>query len=285
MGKPRIFTTIPVRSLCDQRLTALNFRSLGVIALHDGMSKVKGSGGGCYARHATLAERIGTDVTNFSKSLSQLIKWGYVVREPQLMDKRRFTLRVIYGAEDSCSDDQPLPPQSLRASPEIVGEEAAFQQEIVGEAEAKNGGFSRRNDAHYISLNEELDFDESREINSPKGPRFAQHSDDVLDSIFASGRFSSERTAKRKDPAEAGCGEWALKRHLPSNLSKLPLGAQVAKIEAAFNAIGRDADRMASDERSMFAELLYNISDEYSGGELDAVAQQANRLWEEMAVY
>jgi DNA-binding MarR family transcriptional regulator len=286
MASKRIFTTMPVRALGDQRFTALTFRSLGVIALHDGMSKVKGSGGGCYARHATLAERIGTDVTNFSKSLSLLIKWGYVAREPQLMDKRRFTLRVIYSDEDSWQPDQPSPPQELRDPSEIVGEEGHPEAEIVGEAEGKNGSFSRENDAHYISLNEELDFDESREINSPKGPRFAQHSDnDVLDSIFASGRFSSERPPKKKDPAEAGCGEWALKPHLPSNLSKLPLGAQVSRIEAAFDAIGRDADRMARDERSMFAELLYNIGDEYSGGELDAVAQQANRLWEEMAPY
>ncbi|WP_230291026.1 hypothetical protein [Croceicoccus sp. Ery5] len=250
------------------------------------MSGLKGKGGGCYAKRETLAADVGTDVTRFSKCLSNLISWGYVAREPQLIDKRRFTLRVVYGGEQG---DQPATQsgdQLATYRAEIGGESAPDDPEIGDHANAKNGGFSKENDRHYSSLREELDFDKSNELNSPKGPGLHfSDDDDVLDSIFSSGRFHSERSARGKDTAKAVATEWALGPYLPSNLSKLPLGAQVSKIEAAFNAIGRNADLMAENERSMFSELLYNISDEYGGGDLDAVAQQAIHLWEEMAVF
>jgi hypothetical protein len=145
MGKPRVFTTLPARAIGDTRPTALDLRCLAVIALHDGMSKVKGSGGGCYARHSTLAVLARTDTSNFSKALSRLIAWGYVAREPQLMDKRKFTLRVIYGDDDSWRVHQQSPA-------EIVGEAGTNAAEIVGEGDAENGGFSKENGEHYISL-------------------------------------------------------------------------------------------------------------------------------------
>ena len=101
MGTPRIFTTAPSRLIADNELTALEMRVLLVVALHDGMSGVKGKGGGCYARHSNLAKLCRTDTTRFSKAVSRLIRLGYLVREPQLMDKRRFTLRVVYDEDDS----------------------------------------------------------------------------------------------------------------------------------------------------------------------------------------
>jgi hypothetical protein len=241
-----------------------------VIALHDGMSKPKGAGAGCYARHATLAKLVGTDVSNFSKSLSRLVSWGYVAREPQLMDKRKFTLRVIYGDDDSWRADQQSPA-------EIVGEEALSVPEVVGEAEGRNGSFSRENGRHYISLKEELDSVETGKLNSSEEAQNGFCVDGVPASIFARQR--------KEDPAEAGLGRsWSLAARLPKNFGRLPAGAQVSKIEEAFEAIGRDPDRMDSRERETFTTFLYDTWDAHAG-ENSAIAGQAQRLYEEMAAY
>ena len=107
MAKPREFTTVPARAIADTRLTALDLRALMAIAIHDGMSTVKGAGPGCYAKLSTLAELARTDISNLSKALSRLIKFGYVIREPQQNDKRRNTHRVIYGdCHRSCNSPQ-----------------------------------------------------------------------------------------------------------------------------------------------------------------------------------
>jgi hypothetical protein len=253
MGKPRVFTTLPAAMIGDPRPTALDIRCAAAIALHDGMSTLKGKGAGCYARHSTLAAEAKTDVTNFSKSLSRLIAWGYVLREPQLMDKRRFTLRIAY----------PDPA-------EIVGEEAP---QIVGEAEAANGGFSRETDRHYSSLKEELHSVETEKLNSSEEA-------DICMSASSFGIDLKAQEAEERDSAEAGLGSnWSFAASLPPNWANLPAGAQVAKVEDAFANIGRDPERIASREREAFATWLSDTAeacwDEPHG-------QQAQRLFEEI---
>lgn len=266
---PRFFTTLPARTIADTRPTALDLRCLAVIALHDGMSKVSGKGGGCYAKHSTLASEVGTDVSNFSKSLSRLLSWGYVAREPQLFDKRRFTLRVIYDHDDTWRTDQPSPP-------EIVGEAAPAEPEIVGDAESGNGGVLPRIDRHYISLNEELHSDKSEELNSPKGRQLencAQPDRTAKD-------FGIDLKAER-DTAKAGLGKGlSLRPHLPHNILDLDPVAQLAKFEKAFGMIGRDADALTPTERESWATWLYGLSDDFHD---DPIGQQAQRLYEEVA--
>jgi len=278
MGKPRLFSTAAVSAMRDTELTGLDWRVYLWVSLHDGMSLLKGKGMGCIASNKTLFAEVGCDYTAGCRSLSKLEKAGHLVRE-KLGRATRY--RVAFPD-----------PDNLQAGNISDRAKACRPASDEGAIACRDNFEARRNlpktASDYILQSSIKNSSEEGIKDSTKVAHLSgahPSDDDVLDSIFASGRFSSERSPKRKDPAEAGCGEWALKPHLPSNLSKLPLGAQVSRIEAAFNAIGRDADRMASDERSMFAELLYNIGDEYSGGELDAVAQQANRLWEEMAVY
>jgi len=62
----RFFTTLPIEALGDRDLTALDLRCLGAIASYDGMSMVKGKGGGCFAKQAKVAALANTDATNFS---------------------------------------------------------------------------------------------------------------------------------------------------------------------------------------------------------------------------
>lgn len=268
MAKPRAFTTLPVAMIADMELTALDLRVAAVIALHDGMSAVKGKGGGCYAKNQTLADLVRTDPTNFSKSLSRLIGKGYVTREPQLMDKRRFTLRVQYPADDSWRVDQPSGERVDAHTGEIVGEPAKPEPEIVGDADSKNGGFSRQTARHYISLKEELDSVETGELNSTKwrSPVLLQAAD------------------KRETP-EGGSGRVSIWAHLPANIERLNLGAQVAKIETAFNAIGRDADRIEQGERERLNSWLYDIFETCAGTDQEATSQQANRLLDEIGIY
>lgn len=277
MAKKRIFSTAAVSAMQDTELTGQDLRIYLWTSLHDGMSLLKGKGMGCIASNKTLFAEVGCDYTSGCRSLSKLVERGHLIRDKH---GRATRYRVVFPDADSLQDGN--------LSTDAKGCRTASDAAAIA---CRDNFETRRNqpktDGDYILQSSRINSSEEGIKNSTEVAHFssAHHSDDdIFDSIFASGKFTSERQ-KGKDPAKAGAAEWALKPHLPSNLSKLPLGAQVSKIEAAFNAIGRDADLMAYDERSMFAELLYNIGDEYSGGELDAVAQQANRLWEEMAVF
>lgn len=196
--------TLPARVIGDTSLTALDLRCLAVIAMHDGMSAVSGKGGGCYARNQTLAALARTDATNFSKSLSRLIRAGYVTREPQLMDKRRFTLRVQYPKDNSWRDDQQSPQSHDPETGEIVGEPANPEPEIVGDGAGENGSFSKENATDYISLNEELHFDESKELHSLKGradaARCSAEWKDEFDRLNDGAKVASFERAYRSNP-------------------------------------------------------------------------------------
>jgi hypothetical protein len=258
---PRIFTTLPRAAISDTGLTALDLRVLAVIALHDGMSAISGKGGGCYAKNLTLAALVRTDPTNFSKSLSRLIRIGYVTREPQLMDKRRFTLRVQYPADDCWRTDQQFPPQYDGETGEIVGEAINPPPEIVGEADSENDRFSKESDRHYISLKEELDSVETEKIHSLKG----RHSG-----------------FPKTDAPKGGLPRVSLKPHLPTGFEGLASTAQVPAIERAFKAIGSDPQIIERGERDEISALLFTISEAFAG---EPTGQQAGRLWGEIAPF
>lgn len=283
MGKPRTFTTLPVAMIADTDLTALDLRVAAAIALHDGMSAVKGKGAGCYAKNVTLAALARTDPTNFSKCLSRLIGKGYVTREPQLMDKRRFTLRVQYPADDSWRVDQPSSEIVDAETGEIVGEPTKPTPEIVGEADSQNGGFSRGTDRHYISLKEELDSVETGKLNSLETAHLCDASFPPEDDKPV---WRTQDAIKQgRDAAKAVAIEWALDAHLPRDLEALPLGAQVSKLDRAFTAIGRDPNALHDQERAKYTNMLTDIFETCMGGVHDATAQQALRLSEDMAIY
>ena len=161
--KVRAFYCPPTEALHDTSLTALDHRILGVICLHDGMSRMKGNGAGCYASYKTLAAIIGTDITNFSKGISKLLGAGYISREPQKLDKRRFTLRVEYRAN--------IVGEMTNNPTEIVGEANNQTAKVVGEVDFETRSNPDNSDAYYISLKEELDSVETGEIDSVETAR------------------------------------------------------------------------------------------------------------------
>lgn len=164
--KVRAFYCPPTEALSDMSLTALDHRILGAICLHDGMSRLKGNGAGCYASYKTLAAFVGTDITNFSKGVSKLVGAGYISREPQKMDKRRYTLRVEYRAN--------LVGETTNNTNEIVGETDNLIPKVVGEDNFETRRNPDNSDAYYISLKEELDSVETGEINSDESARLAR---------------------------------------------------------------------------------------------------------------
>jgi len=135
---------VPVRIFADPRPSALDFRILACVSMHDGMSLKKGSGRGCYASFKLLTSEVGCDTSNLSKSLKRLVEWGYLAKEAQA-DRRCSTYRVIFAEPgESWRNDQ----QSL------VGETANDRPEIVGRGESGNGGNPPQTEQHYSSLKE-----------------------------------------------------------------------------------------------------------------------------------
>lgn len=273
MGQPRQFTTLPVRAIADARLTALELRCLGVIALHDGMSTVKGSGPGCYAKSMTLAALARTDITRFSRSVSRLIKLGYLLKEAQEQDRRRFTLRIIYGDDNSWRVGQLSPEgetgeivdELVNESPEMVDEAANYQAEIVDRDDSGNGSFPPVSGPHYISLNEELDFVETKELNSVET---AQRED--FTQRGGEGKTSGNVVCITAARDRSGCpgDEVDEAQRLKPSWPKLPavsIDGALIQFERAFAAIGRNPYHMEAGERERYRKWLYAMNDCYAG--------------------
>ncbi len=286
VGKPRLFTTVPTRAISDTALTALDLRCLMVISLHDGMSAVRGNGGGCYAKSATLADLARTDISNFSKSVSRLLKLGYVTREAQQNDKRRFTLRVIFAEEDAWRTDQQsddmgsgeLVGETTKQPSDLVGNPAKCTSEIVGEGDLENGRIPGKTDPHYILQSRELDFDESKEIDSAEAAQraFSAPRRVKLNSI------SDPGPAAEKDPTKVELGRRkmvSIAALLPTRFEALPTPAQLASFERAFAGIGRDPEAIEPSERKLYESLLFTIADAFSG---EREGYQAQRLMAEL---
>ena len=272
-GKKREFTTVPARAIGDVRLTALELRCLMVISLHDGMSLQRGTGAGCYARYSTLAELVQTDITNFSKAVSRLLSFGYVVRDKQATDKRRYTLRVVPDPMFEKVGD------TANYIDKQVGGQTNHSAEIVGERSLENDAIPPKPSPEYISLNEEIDFDESREIDSLERAQLADREmrrDDVPSAIQALVK------SVRKDTAEAGLseeGRASIKAHLPPSWEGLSTEAQLSHFERAFKKVGCSAGNLPRAERQELEAWLFSVSDISAG---EPVGYRAERLLIEM---
>jgi len=279
--KPRTFTTMPANAMADTRLSALQLRVLMAIAIHDGRSLALGKGAGCFARSSLMAAMVRTDITNFSKAVNVLMKLGYVVQERQLKDRRRFTLRVVEPVDDSWRDDQLSPAQELGESTndqrEMVGEPAKFPAEIVGDDDHENGSISKEAAAQKTSQREEIDFDESNELNSPKGrisPEGEKRHDDFSDQI-------SEIFGLEKNGAEAPAIRVSISRELGVTgraFTCKSADAQLSIFERAFDRIGRDASRLHPEERRLWGNWLLETSGAFYG---EAAGHRADRILDE----
>ena len=99
-GDRKVFAPIPARALRDQRLSGLQLRLLGAIAMFDRMGR---NGQGCWAGNERLAEFAGCAYTSVSTELGRLREYGYVTTERHATNQRRLVHRVVYNAEDARS--------------------------------------------------------------------------------------------------------------------------------------------------------------------------------------
>jgi DNA-binding MarR family transcriptional regulator len=215
MGKARAFYTVPTRAMRDERLSAVDHRTLGCVSIHDGMSQVKGKGAGCYASNQTLAAKVGCDYTTLSKSLSRLQEWGYIIKERQVDDRRMTTYRVNFAGDDSWQDGQSIVGKTANRSEEVVGLDASDRPEVVGEQFSETRRNQPETGEHYIPLKGELDSVETGELNSLEKARL------------------TSRFARRKDDGPKVGAELArLERALKSDPLSVDLVAWIGWIES-----------------------------------------------------
>ncbi len=298
MGKGRNFTTIPARALADTQLSALDLRCLGVISMHDGMSLLNGKGAGCFASHATLAAKVQTDISNFSKSLSKLVRLGYILREPQQMDRRRFTLRVIFSETDTWRNDQTSPDEEEAGN---VGETTNHANgslakpptnspEIVGDAKSQTPEVSTENGMYYIPLNGELHSVKTEELDSPEGAhrenRDARGKEEVdfINAVFEdlSRPRIGRNQSRGKNSAEAGLRrKVSIREHLPSGdaWNRLSQEAKLCRIEDALKRNNWNVDAWDYEERVTFEAYLFEVADSHAG---DPAGYQAGRILDEI---
>jgi DNA-binding MarR family transcriptional regulator len=93
-----IYAPIPARAIGDDKLTAEDFRVLGVIAAHD---RLGANGIGCYASVSRLAQLTQAHVKSVSRTISSLAQRGYIEINANPMDKRRHVYRVRYTEMDA----------------------------------------------------------------------------------------------------------------------------------------------------------------------------------------
>ncbi len=290
MTDTRIFTTLPANAIGDGTLTGLDLRCLAAISIHDGMSLIKETGAGCYAAFSTLARKVGTDVTNFSKSVSKLIKRGYVVKEPQLHDRRRYTLRVVFPKKRGQEPDREEgpSPSSPKGPGDGDGGSASAEQasQIVGDGQAENVGIPGQTGTQYISLNEEIDSEETgkeistiEELDSEEPGKETRLKARIEDNASP----SKEGEATERDEDE---GIPRLTPQLPTwihpRFKDLNHGAQVIKIEQAIRPTlngERELPGWAVEQLLSYLHFIHDLHPDESKG------QQALRLSEELADY
>lgn len=302
MARGRIFTTLPTGAIGDDRLHALDLRALAVIALHDGMSTVRGTGSGCFAKYSTLASQLGVDIARFSKSLRRLKDFGYVVIEQQGEDRRRKTVRVLY-AENSCTEEQQSPAREAAEMvamgdnypAEKVATDDNYRSEIVDTGDNKTGEIvdicdseTRRNlpktTPHYIPLRGEIDSAEAGEINSVET---AHLGDAMCDQEEVSRLVQSavSRLGKAANEARLPSSGIHLRDLLPKNFGTLPnLQARLSKIEAALEAIGFNDHRLVIEDSDVMRNWLERVANDPSYKDEKAAGRAQRlleRLWEQ----
>lgn len=171
--KRRDFACLPVEILSDNTLSGLEIRVCLAVALHDGMSLRRGKGAGCYASYATLANEVGTDVHSIAKCIAKLVRQGHVVKETQQKDRRKVTLRVVYGREIVVQSDN-----DRRKN--VVQSDNGPEKFVVNDLSNYDVN-SATSPSQKILLNREIDFVETSELDSLESARSYRGDTDTRD--------------------------------------------------------------------------------------------------------
>ena len=161
---------------------------------------------------------------------------------------------------------------------EIVGEEANSQAKLVGEAEYLSDENSKKNDPHYISLNEELNSVETDKLNSVETAHLAFR-ETRADWNCLPERGQSPKA--KRDCAEAPAASGSLRDYLPKSFPKLPDdGTRLVHFEQAFDKNGRTLANINKRERDTWQKWLLGVVNTADG---TPSYEQALRLYWEVA--
>lgn len=252
MGKPRVFSTAAISAMQDTELTGQKWRIYLWVSLHDGMSLLSGKGSGCYASNKTLFDEAGCDYSSGCRALSKLVKRGHLIRE-QVGRSTRY--RVTFPEPNSL--------QACNISASAIGGEPASENAPITckpKWQALEKAGEREGD--YSPLSGELHSVETEGLNSIK---MAGFSDFGLNGAEA--------------PALRGVSISAWLAQNSKRFTNLDTPAQLCRFEEAFKAVGGDAERIESRDRSAWVEWLFTIADEFAG---QPVGHHAQRLYEEL---
>lgn len=304
--QPSFGAMIPARALVDPRMSGLRPRLLGAYAMHDRMSLTRGGGQGCTAANKRLCTILSCDYTTLIKLRKELQEWGYILLEPRPNGKRLEIVRVI---PDHLANPKSWPfdqcfigfrsLETWGVAPEKIGQIANdwktragnFANDcglIVGEENSETRSNQPKTTPQYIPEGEKYNSSKEGKYSSSEEAhrenRDAQSDSDFVENPLARLRpRNPDSQAEEINTPEGGLtSELVLSAHLPRNFASLPLGAQVARLDAAYTKIGRDPAKIGSRERDALTDMLFEIFDNHMGGELDAVAQQAARLREDL---
>lgn len=252
----RIFSTVPTKALFNAKLTALEWRVLGLIALHDGMTLVKQAqgkplGAGCTASNLTLAREAQCSYAALVRAVKSLEDYQLIERHDRRGGRTEAAMRVRYEVPDNIPDgsQQYDEPVILNVT------DPSYQYDENDHSSASRPAENRGGQPpHYNSLRGELDSAEAEELNSPKGRD-----------------FQIARPTGIK-----------FHRQLPANLFKLPAPAAIAIIERAFASVDRQVDEIPVELQRTLTRWLFEKVDELGD---EPSGQQAMRLCEEISAW
>lgn len=251
----RLFSTVPTKALFNAKLTALEWRVLGLIGLHDGMTLLRHAqgksttlGAGCTASNLTLAREAQCSYAALVRAVKSLELHGLIQRHDRRGGHTEAAMRVRYDAPDNVPDgaSQYDEPVTLDMT------DRSFQYDENDHSGARRPAENcDEQPPHYSPLRGELNSAEAGELNSTK--------------------WRDVAVARR--PGGIIC-------QLAEGFNRLPYGAKVAKVEAAFNALDRDVDAIPPDELKLVTDWLLGMFDEFPD---ETFGQQALRLYEEIS--
>jgi hypothetical protein len=157
-SKPEVecyFGAIPCRAFTDVRITNWQFRLLGVICAHDRLGR---NGRGCDLGIQKLASLTGTYKQHASAGVILFERWGYLTRERDEMDGRKWILRVVYdAAQDRHSmgwkpvEEGHTPPLLNPPNPEIGHMKTADSNMGTGISNMGEGNWSHGENAKSLA--------------------------------------------------------------------------------------------------------------------------------------
>ena len=195
-----LFAPVPLRAMAND-LSGLQLRTLVCVSAHDRLSLVKGKGQGCRASNVRMAEMVGCSFARLCSTLTELTDAGYLQKEKL---GRHTVYRVIYTDDDRLLFGNV---SGSRARSDRLPSRGVTGCQHSSETDANLPETA----SQYISLNEGIDLEESREESSVETARFAARDaqqDDAEPNIGAYlARF--ERAFKAYSLNSAQMQEWS----------------------------------------------------------------------------